>query len=173
MPEQPTSDATPDAPATPDASGMPATPDASATPATPATPGASTVPAAPADPAAPATPGPEAPKAGSKRKKILSAIATVVVVLAVKFGLGYMLADQPVADSLSVGQCVKSGDDDSIAKVDCGDAKAEYKVVFIKKDTVQSLADQTCAPYEATTTTYFEYREGETNGNVICLGAVR
>jgi hypothetical protein len=152
MPEQPTTapDTTPDttSPTTPDS-----TPDAT-----------STMPAHQATAEA---------ESKSKRKKILSAIGTVAVVLLAKFGLGYMLSDKPAADTLSIGQCVQRGDDDSIAAVDCGDANADYKVVFIKKDTVEAQADQTCSPYKATTMTYFESLEGEATGNTVCLGAVR
>jgi len=163
MPEQPTSDTTP---STPDAST--AAPDA----AQPAPQPVAQPAAQPVLPA-PQGPGTEAPKApGSKRKRILSALGTVVVLLAVKFGLGYMLADKPAADTLSIGQCVQRGDDDTINAVDCKDGKAQYKVVFIAKDTKEAQADQTCAPYEATTMTYFESGKGDETGNTICLGPV-
>ena len=110
---------------------------------------------------------------GSQRKKILSAIGTVSPLISVFNGSAYLVSDKPAADTLSIGQCVQRGDDDSIAAVDCGDGNADYKVVFIKKDTLESLADQTCTPYEATTMTYFESEEGATTGNTICLGPVR
>lgn len=173
MPEQPTTDPSP---TTPDMT--PAT--AESTPATPestsVTPAATeTTPATPASPVPPAA-APEAPAttgSTSKRKKILSAIGTVAVVLLAKFGLGYMLSDKPAADTLSIGQCVQRGDDDSISAVDCGDKGADFKVVFIKKGTLESSADQTCSAYEATTMTFFESEKGETIGNTICLGAVR
>ena len=168
MPEQPTSDTTPDT--TPDASATPdATPDAPAT-----QPAAHTLPPAPqpADASGSASSSDSGSASGSKRKKILSALGTVVVLLAVKFGLGYMLADKPAADTLSIGQCVQRGDDDTINAVDCKNAKAQYKVVFIAKDTKESQADQTCAPYEATTMTYFESGKGDATGNTICLGPV-
>ncbi|MGO4598264.1 LppU/SCO3897 family protein [Terrabacter sp. 2RAF25] len=182
MPEQPTTDPSPTAAAPEPTPAPPATADTTsataetapaatettpaATETTTAAPGSSVQP--PASPEAPATPG-----STSKRKKILSAIGTVAVVLLAKFGLGYMLSDKPAADTLSIGQCVQRGDDDAITAVDCGDKSADFKVVFIKKDTLESAADQTCSPYEATTMTFFESEKGATTGNTICLGAVR
>ena len=179
MPEQPTSDAVPSAPDAPDASTASDASDASTTSdtshpsSTPAsTPDATPAAAAPVPPAPQSADAPKDSGSGSKRKKILSALGTVVVLLAVKFGLGYMLADKPAADTLSVGQCVQRGDDDTINAVDCKDSKAQYKVVFIAKDTKESQADQTCSPYEATTMTYFESGQGDETGNTICLGPV-
>jgi hypothetical protein len=192
MPEQPTTDPSPAVPSTTsgdaapteptstDAAPSATTPTDAAPPATTSTdaapPATASTEAAPVGAPATQPAGPEAPEtkgSGSPRKKILSAIGTVAVVLLAKFGLGYLISDKPAADTLSIGQCVQRGDDDSIAAVDCGDGNADYKVVFIKKDTLESLADQTCTPYEATTMTYFESEEGATTGNTICLGPVR
>ena len=120
MPEQPTSDATSPSPVTPDA------PAASTVPAEPA---------APAQPVAPAQPA-EAPKtsdSGSKRKKILSALGTVALLLVAKFGLAAVFADDPT-HGVAVGQCVAADGSDDFKQVDCGSSDSLGKVTFVAKD---------------------------------------
>lgn len=96
-------------------------------------------------------------------KRVGFALIAVVVVV-----LGRTAFDRGSADVLEVGQCV-SRDGNEIAQVDCADDKATYKVLLIQKDTTESSIESVCSGVPTTTTSYFESKEGETQGNVICL----
>lgn len=116
----------------------------------------------PADAAPPAAPAP-ARRFSPVLKRLGVALVGVVVVV-----LGRTAFDRSSADVLEVGQCV-SRDGNDIAQVDCADATAKYKVLLIQKDTQRSSIEAVCSGAPTTTTSYFESKEGETQGNVICL----
>ncbi|GLW68577.1 hypothetical protein Kpho02_08760 [Kitasatospora phosalacinea] len=90
-------------------------------------------PAAPAAPAAPfeyaAAQAAAAPKKGGKGKKVLAAVGTIALIVAVKVGVGSLFSDDPVR--AKVGDCavVAGTDKDPDFKVvGCDDAKANTKV---------------------------------------------
>ncbi|EWT00514.1 hypothetical protein N865_14980 [Intrasporangium oryzae NRRL B-24470] len=132
-------------------------------------------------PPAPASDGPdsghvvgaaEAPAEPVREKRSLSVLKRVGVPVAVGLALiGFRVFNsQTAADRLEVGQCASRESDDSLKHRDCTDPKATYKVLFIKQDSKESAADEVCAPYTDTTTTYFEGTEDGSAGDLICLG---
>lgn len=84
-----------------------------------------------------------APKRGAG-KKLLSILGVVVVgilVLGVKFGIGYLISDKPV--HAKVGQCVSvtgSDNDPKVDTVDCGDSKATHEVSKVVDNTFDTNA---------------------------------
>ncbi|MDN5768356.1 MAG: hypothetical protein L0H78_21435, partial [Humibacillus sp.] len=119
----------------------------------------------PADAAPPAAPAP-ARRFSPVLKRLGVVLIGVVVVV-----VGRSAFDRSSADLLEVGQCV-SRDGNEIAQVDCADATAKYKVLLIQKDTQRSSIESVCSGAPTTTTSYFESKEGETQGNVICLSGL-
>ena len=114
-----------------------------------------------------AGPPAEPPKAGRRFSPVLKRLAVVLVGVVVVV-VGRTAFDRGSADVLEVGQCV-SRDGNEISEVDCADAEARYKVLLIQKDTNESAIESVCSAAADTTTSYFESKEGETKGNVICL----
>ncbi|MEO6997571.1 MAG: hypothetical protein ABI112_05760 [Terracoccus sp.] len=106
-------------------------------------------------------------QAGKKLSPVLKRVGVALIAIVVVV-LGRTAFDRGSADVLEVGQCVsRSGNE--IAQVDCADATAKYKVLLIQKDTDTSSIESVCSAATQTTTSYFESKEGETKGNVICL----
>ena len=140
-------------------------------PAAPAVPPAPTVPAGAAPfgfDAGPADgPAADAAKAGKKLPPVLKRVGVALIAVVVVV-LGRTAFDRSTADVLEVGQCV-SRDGNEIAQIDCADELATYKVLLIEKDTTESSIESVCSGAPTTTTSYFESKEGETQGNVICL----
>lgn len=114
----------------------------------------------------------DAPAEPVHEKKSLSALKRFGVPVAVGLALiGFRVFNsQTAADRLQVGQCASRESDDSLKHRDCSDAKATYKVLFIKQDSKESAAEEVCAPYADTTTTYYEGTEDGSDGDLICLG---
>lgn len=141
--------------------------------ATPAA--ASEVPPAPAAFGAPAAGDAgyaAAPAEPVQEKKALKALKRFGVPVAVGLALlGFRAFNsQTAADRLEVGQCVSRESDDSLKHRDCGDAKAAFKILFIKQDTKESAADEVCAPFADTSMSYYEGTDDGSDGDLICLG---
>lgn len=145
---------------------VPPVPSMASAPPVPAAP--SGLDAGPADgPATDAAKTGKAGKAGKKLSPVLKRVGIALIGIVVVI-VGRTAFDRGSADVLEVGQCV-SRDGNEIAQVDCADDKANYKVLLIQKDTTESSIESVCSGAPATTTSYFESKEGETQGNVICL----
>ncbi|MDN5779505.1 MAG: hypothetical protein L0H96_21665, partial [Humibacillus sp.] len=133
------------------------------------------VPAAPigleAGPVDAAPPAPSTAPAPARRFSPVLKRLGVVLIGVVVVVVGRSAFDRSSADLLEVGQCV-SRDGNEIAQVDCADATAKYKVLLIQKDTQRSSIESVCSGAPTTTTSYFESKEGETQGNVICLSGL-
>lgn len=143
-----------------------------ANPSVPPVPSMAPAPPVPAVPsgfdAGPADgPPTEAGKAGKKLSPVLKRVGIALIGIVVVV-VGRTAFDRGSADVLEVGQCV-SRDGNEIAQVDCADDKAKYKVLLIQKDTTESSIESVCSGAPTTTTSYFESKEGEKQGNVICL----
>ncbi len=106
-------------------------------------------------------------KAGKTFSPVLKRVGVALIAVVVVV-LGRTAFDRGSADVLEVGQCV-SRDGNEIAQIDCADEKARFKVLLIQKDTTESSIESVCSGAPTTTTSYFESKEGETQGNVICL----
>lgn len=107
----------------------------------------------------------------TKRSKLTRFIVPVVIGLAL---IGFRVWNsQTAADQLEVGQCAARESDDGIKGIDCGDAKAEFKVLHIEQSSKESAAEQVCAPFAETTTTYYEGEEDGSKGDLICLAPAK
>ncbi|MEO5745249.1 MAG: hypothetical protein ABIQ53_11780 [Terracoccus sp.] len=109
----------------------------------------------------------DAAKAGKMFSPVLKRVGVALIAVVVVV-LGRTAFDRGSADVLEVGQCV-SRDGNEIAQIDCADELATFKVLLIQKDTTESSIESVCSGAPTTTTSYFESKEGETQGNVICL----
>ena len=119
--------------------------------------------------APPSTPSVEPEK--SKRSTLKRVLSAVAIGLAV---VGFRVWNsQTAADQLEVGQCAVREGDDGITGVECTDAKAEFKILHIQKDTKESDAEQVCGPFAETTTTYYEGEDDGSNGDLICLAPAK
>jgi hypothetical protein len=113
------------------------------------------------------TPEPEP----TKRSRLTRFLVPVVIGLAL---IGFKVWNsQTAADQLQVGQCVAREGDDGIRGIDCGDAKAEFKILHIAQSTKESAAEQVCGPFAETTTTYYEGKDDGSKGDLICLAPAK
>ncbi|AKJ12077.1 hypothetical protein ABB07_19160 [Streptomyces incarnatus] len=115
--------------------------------------------------AAPYAPAPQRPK---RNVKLYVRIAIVVVGLIAAAG-GYLNSHNDDTQKLAVGDCLTNkgtAKDPNIEQLDCGDAKADYKV--LKKDGDTSIATLACQSVQGTTAA-IEWREGS-DSFVLCLG---
>lgn len=121
---------------------------------------------------APAPIPPQAPaKRGSKKAlRIVGTIIVAIIVLGVKFGIGWW-ASETDAETTSVGACMHNDGTDSNAKlneVDCSSSDAQYKVVQ-KFDG--SSDDSKCQDVKASTIAYVQ--SGGGHDVVLCLAETK
>jgi hypothetical protein len=142
----------------------------------PAGDGATTPP--PADGATPPAfnaPTPE-PKKPSAVKGIVKRVIGAVVVFAV-IGLGGLawkhLTGAP--ETAKAGECMVGQSADTLKTVDCGDAKAEWKIAGKVDNKSESEADDAAAMCAAHPTSEVAYWEGEKGGKgyVLCLAPIK
>lgn len=104
---------------------------------------------------------------------VLAGVLALVLALVLVVAAFFVLGDRSTADRLEIGQCVSLREDNRIEPVDCGDARARFRVVFIEKDTTESVASSVCARYPEATMSYFEGDQDTPDGDLICLGTPR
>ncbi|MEU6094246.1 hypothetical protein [Streptomyces sp. NPDC047079] len=105
-------------------------------------------------------------RAGKKALRIVGAIIVGILVLGVKFGIGWW-ANQTDAETTSVGACMHNDGSDSKAdlnEVDCSSSEAQYKVVQKFDD---STDDSKCQAVKEATSAYVQYGNG--HDVVLCL----
>ncbi|MEU6219643.1 hypothetical protein ABZ845_19310 [Streptomyces sp. NPDC047022] len=117
--------------------------------------------------------GPAAPippqkgKSGSKKAlRIIGSIVVAIIVLVVKFGIGWWFSETD-AETTSVGACMHNDGtqfDPKLKEVDCSSSSAQYKVV--KKFDGTSDGDK-CKDVPDATISY--YQSGAAHDVVLCL----
>jgi len=119
---------------------------------------------------APVPPAPPARRGGKKAVRIIGAIAVGILVLAVKFGIGWF-ASETDAETTSVGSCMHNDGSDTNAdlnEVDCSSSDAQYKVVKKFDDTSD---DSKCKDVTDATISYIQ--SGGGHDVVLCLTEVK
>ncbi|MGA5701701.1 LppU/SCO3897 family protein [Peterkaempfera bronchialis] len=92
-------------------------------------------------PTPPAASADDTPRNRRRGRKPLVAVATLVVAAAAWFGVRYALADEPV--HAAVGDCVHitgGQADPEVSLVPCAESTADYTVVRVVKNTVETGA---------------------------------
>ncbi|WP_405819214.1 hypothetical protein OG241_28755 [Streptomyces sp. NBC_01390] len=116
---------------------------------------------------APVPPPPTpAQRGGKKALRILGAIVVGILVLGVKFGIGWW-ADRTDAETTSVGACLHNDGTDSDAdlnEVDCSSDKAQFTVVEKFDDSSDENKCQT-----VTESTIYYVQSGSGHDVVLCL----
>ncbi|MEV5335198.1 LppU/SCO3897 family protein [Streptomyces werraensis] len=119
-------------------------------------------------------PGAPVPPQQQGRKISFKTIKNVVIVLIVAgVAIGGFLASRDDANTAAVGDCMHRGstddNDPDLEVVDCGDAKAQYKVLAKVEGNFSGLTAQSKCEAESKD---FEYVYTETNGSksfLLCL----
>lgn len=111
-------------------------------------------------------------------KRMFVGLLLIGGTLFLKFGgLSWLLSDVSAAHSLNVGDCVMPGRVDEhgnqdLVYAECTGTSARRQVLEVIEDTTESLGDVACTRHRTYETYYFEHREGETTGMLICLGTI-
>lgn len=119
---------------------------------------------------APVPPPAPARRGGKKLVRILGVVVVGILVLAVKFGIGWF-ASETDAETTSVGACMHNDGTDSSAdlnEVDCSSSDAQYKVVKKFDDTSD---DSKCEAVSEATISYIQ--SGAGHDVVLCLKEVK
>ncbi|MFC4501246.1 MULTISPECIES: LppU/SCO3897 family protein [Streptomyces] len=120
---------------------------------------------------APVPPPPAPARSGNKKVlRIVGAIVVGILVLGVKFGIGWW-ADRTDAETTSVGACMHNDGTDSNAdlnEVDCSSSGAQFKVVEKFDDTSD---DSKCEAVTEAEISYVQYGSG--HDVVLCLKEVK
>ncbi|MFF5186659.1 hypothetical protein ACFY30_23315 [Streptomyces sp. NPDC000345] len=120
---------------------------------------------------APVTPPPPPARNGGKKvMRIVGAIVVGILVLGVKFGIGWW-ADRTDAETTSVGACMHNDGNNTnpdLQEVDCSSSDAQYKVVE-KFDN--SSDDSKCEAVTTAEISYIQYGSG--HDVVLCLKEVK
>ncbi|MFF4588459.1 hypothetical protein [Streptomyces sp. NPDC001388] len=120
---------------------------------------------------APVTPPPPPARNGGKKVlRIVGAIVVGILVLGVKFGIGWW-ADRTDAETTSVGACMHNDGNNTepdLQEVDCSSSDAQYKVVEKFDDTSD---DSKCEAVTAAEISYIQYGSG--HDVVLCLKEVK
>ncbi|MFE9623835.1 hypothetical protein [Streptomyces sp. NPDC006527] len=115
---------------------------------------------------APVPPPAPAGRGGKKVLRILGIIVVGLLVLGVKFGIGWW-ADRTDAETTSVGSCMHNEGTDinpDLQEVDCSASEAEFQVVEKFDDTSD---DTKCEAVKEATISY--YQVGGGHNVVLCL----
>ncbi|MFI6033973.1 hypothetical protein ACIBBD_07355 [Streptomyces sp. NPDC051315] len=141
------------------------------TPATPGQPGVPQQPYAPFPNQGTPVPPPPAPSGRGSKKvvRILGIIAVGILVLGVKFGIGWW-ADRTDAETTSVGSCMHNDGTETspdLNEVDCSSSDAQFEVVEKFDDTSD---DTKCEAVKEATISY--YQVGSGHNVVLCLKEV-
>ncbi|MFE0453361.1 hypothetical protein ACFW2D_19140 [Streptomyces sp. NPDC058914] len=115
---------------------------------------------------APVPPPAPAGRGGKKALRILGIIVVGLLVLGVKFGIGWW-ADRTDAETTSVGSCMHNEGTDinpDLQEVDCSASEAEFQVVEKFDDTSD---DTKCEAVKEATISY--YQVGGGHNVVLCL----
>ncbi|MEV6182199.1 hypothetical protein ACIHAR_23045 [Streptomyces sp. NPDC052016] len=115
---------------------------------------------------APVPPSAPAGRGGKKVLRILGIIVVGLLVLGVKFGIGWW-ADRTDAETTSVGSCMHNEGTDinpDLQEVDCSASEAEFQVVEKFDDTSD---DTKCEAVKEATISY--YQVGGGHNVVLCL----
>ncbi|MET9150807.1 LppU/SCO3897 family protein [Streptomyces griseoflavus] len=119
-------------------------------------------------------PGAPVPPPQQGRKLSFKTIKNIVIVLIIAgVAIGTYITSQDDADTAAVGDCMHRGSTDDnnpdLEVVDCGDAKAQYKVLAKVEGNFSGLTAQTKCEAESKD---FQYSYTETNGSksfLLCL----
>jgi hypothetical protein len=114
---------------------------------------------------------PPAKSGRSKAKIILYAIIALVVVIG---GIVAYVQSRSKPAAAAVGDCMVGQSADALKKIDCNDAKVEWKVVGRVEDKTEaeSTVESTCKDWPDATTLFWQGKRGE-KGFVLCLAPVK
>jgi hypothetical protein len=119
---------------------------------------------------------PPAPPAKSGRSivKVVLLVIIALVVVVVVVGVVAFVNRRSAPSSTAVGDCMVGQTAATLEKIDCSDAKVEWKVVgrVANKTKDETTVETTCTAWSDATVVYWQGKEGE-KGFALCLAPVK